>query len=149
VDHLVAAMPVSLKEFVDGIPRSLDLQGCHDCTVIKIMADNFDTLERKLTAEELKSIFAIPATHFDGLDFYVGTKVHESVKKRLGTKLAQKSMDVALKCMKKYASDVFVQAVCTNVLYLATSKSYDLMHKLCSGGACASTGKLETLLNTP
>jgi hypothetical protein len=40
--------------------------------------------------------------------------------------------------MKKYASDVFVQAVCTCVLYLATNKKYDFIHKLCSDGACSA-----------
>jgi hypothetical protein len=52
---------MSLKELAAAIKRALELPGCLDCLAIKIMVDNYETLEKKLTAQELKSILAIPA----------------------------------------------------------------------------------------
>jgi hypothetical protein len=134
----MAEFNVSLEKLVDVMELSLHphMQGCDDCCVIKMFCDSFKTLEQKLTAEELKPIFAIPAVHLDGLNYYVGTKVNEHVKDRFAASVIQKSIVATVKCMKKHASDAFVQVIGCHVLYLATNKKWQgLMETLWSEGA--------------
>jgi hypothetical protein len=112
---------LSVKNLVVMMRSDFHLDSCKDCTEIKLLCGIFETLEEKLTEDELKKIFVFPAEHFHCIDHLMGMTISQDVKSRFVANLEQKSIAAIVKCMHKYTSDACVQCACCVALYLATS----------------------------
>jgi hypothetical protein len=132
------AGPNSMKGLVDIMMAGLHSNNCQDCTEIELLCHIFGTLQKKLTDDELRKIFVLPAAHFDRTGYLMGVTVCDDAKKVSVKKLERKSIAAIVKCMNKYASDACVQIACCAALHLATSEAHNLMQTFWSEGACGA-----------